>query len=144
MPLTSLKNPCSVLDNQKTTPWFLNRTGNSDPCYLLVGVPTPENLDPWWEPKCNTLPRGQGPGCLSTLESLPKSPHCCQLCSKRGEFSSQLPKGCPYSILPHTSCKADGKPAPLWQIHFVAQLEHSHGVYFICGNRAYLPLPSFW
>ena len=58
-------------------------------------------------------------------------------------FSSQLPKDCPYSIMPHTSCKADGNPAPLWQIRFVAQLEHSHGVYFMCGNRAYLPLPSF-
>ena len=58
-------------------------------------------------------------------------------------FSSQLPKDCPYSIMPHTSCKADGNPVPLWQIRFVALLEHSHGVYFICGNKAYLPLPSF-
>ena len=58
MLLTSLENPCSVLDDQRTTPipsWFLTRAGNSDPCYFLLGVPTPENLTLWWEPKRNTL-----------------------------------------------------------------------------------------
>ena len=37
--------------NHTHSSWFLNRTGNSDPCYSLVGVPTPENLTLWWEPK---------------------------------------------------------------------------------------------
>ena len=54
MLLTSLKNPCSVLDDQKKhshSSWFLNQADNSDPCYSLVGVPTPENLTLWWEPQ---------------------------------------------------------------------------------------------
>ena len=59
MLLTSLKNPCSVLNDQKKhshSSWFLNQADNSDPCYSLVGVPTPENLTLWWEPQWNPLP----------------------------------------------------------------------------------------
>ena len=37
--------------NHTCSSWFLNWAGNSDPCYSLVGVPTPENLTLWWEPK---------------------------------------------------------------------------------------------
>ena len=37
--------------NHTHSSWFLNWAGNSDPCYSLVGVPTPENLTLWWEPK---------------------------------------------------------------------------------------------
>ena len=33
---------------------------------------------------------------------------------------------------------------PLWQTHFVAQLEPSHCVYLLCGDKAYLSLPPFW
>ena len=35
-------------------------------------------------------------------------------------------------------------PYWLWQTHFAAQLKPSHGVYFICGDKAYLSLPPFW
>ena len=41
--------------NHICSSWFLNRAGNSDHCYSLVGVPTPENLTLWWECKQNTL-----------------------------------------------------------------------------------------
>ena len=41
--------------NHICSSWFLNRAGNSDHCYSLVGVPTPENLTLCWEPKRNTL-----------------------------------------------------------------------------------------
>ena len=58
--------------------------------------------------------------------------------------SSQLLKNCPCSIMPCSSCKADGNLVPLWQTHFAAQLKPSHGVYFICGDKAYLSLPPFW
>ena len=58
--------------------------------------------------------------------------------------SSQLLKDCPCSIMPCPSCKAYGNPVPLWQTHFVAQLEPSYCVYFICGEKAYLSLPPFW
>ena len=58
--------------------------------------------------------------------------------------SSQLLKDCPCSIMPCSSCKTDGNPVPLWQTHFVAQLEPSYCVYFICGEKAYLSLPPFW
>ena len=33
--------------NHICSSWFLNRAGNSDHCYSLVGVPTPENLTLW-------------------------------------------------------------------------------------------------
>ena len=33
--------------NHTCSSWFQNRAGNSDPCYSLVGVPTPENLTLW-------------------------------------------------------------------------------------------------
>ena len=46
--------------------------------------------------------------------------------------------------MPCSSCKTDGNPVPLWQTHFVAQLEPSYCVYFICGEKAYLSLPPFW
>ena len=46
--------------------------------------------------------------------------------------------------MPCSSCKADGNPVPLWQTYFAAQLKPSHGVYFICGDKAYLSLPPFW
>ena len=58
--------------------------------------------------------------------------------------SSQLLKDCPCSVMPCSSCKTDGNPVPLWQTHFVAQLEPSYCVYFICGEKAYLSLPPFW
>ena len=47
---------CPGLPKKHTcSSWFLNRAGNSNPCYSLVGVPTPENLMLWWDPKRNTL-----------------------------------------------------------------------------------------
>ena len=46
--------------------------------------------------------------------------------------------------MPCSSCKADANPVPLWETHFAAQLKPSHGVYFICGDKAYLFLPPFW
>ena len=46
--------------------------------------------------------------------------------------------------MPCCSCKADGNSVSLWQIHFAAQLKPSRGVYFICGDKAYLSLPPFW
>ena len=46
--------------------------------------------------------------------------------------------------MPCSSCKADGNPVPLWQTRFAAQVKPSHGVYFICGDKAYLSLPPFW
>ena len=58
--------------------------------------------------------------------------------------SSQLLRDCPCSIITCSSCKADGNPVPLWQTRFAAQLKPSHGVHFICGDKAYLSLPPFW
>ena len=46
--------------------------------------------------------------------------------------------------MPCCSCKADGNPVSLWQTRFAAQLKPSRGVYFICGDKAYLSLPPFW
>ena len=50
--------------NHTHSSWSLNQAGNSDPCYSLVGVPTPENLTLWWEHKGNT-----------TLRTKPRMPH---------------------------------------------------------------------
>ena len=91
-----------------------------------------------------SLPWGKNPGCLATLESLPKCPHCCGFATSGMTVSSQLLKDCPCSIMPCSSCKADGNLVLLWQTHFAAQLKPSHGVYFTCGDKAYLSLPSFW
>lgn len=48
--------------------------------------------------------------------------------------------------MPCSSCMADANCAPLWQTCFVAQLEHSQGVYFICSTylSLILSLPPFW
>lgn len=48
--------------------------------------------------------------------------------------------------MPCSSCKADANRVPLWQTCFVAQLEPSQGVYFICKTylTLILSLPPFW
>ena len=91
-----------------------------------------------------SLPWGQNPGCLKTLESFPKCPHCCGFAASGVTVFSQLLKDCPCSIMPCSSCNMDGNHVPLWQSRFAAQHELSHCVYFVCGDKAYLSLPPFW
>ena len=91
-----------------------------------------------------SLPWGQNPGCLKTLESFPKCPHCCGFAASGVTVFSQLLKDCLCSIMPCSGCNMDGNHVPLWQSRFAAQHELSHCVYFVCGDKAYLSLPPFW
>ena len=76
--------------------WFLNWASNSNPCYSLVGVPTPENLTLWWEPKRNTLYlEDKTQDAYNILEFLPKCPHSCWFCSKWSDGLLPATKGLP-------------------------------------------------
>ena len=125
--------------------WFLNWAGNSDPCYSLVGFPNPEYLTLWWEPKRNTLYlEDKTQDASQHLSPFLNALTAASFAASGVMVCSQLLKDCPCSVMPCSSCKADGNPVPLWQTHFVAQLEPSHCVYYICGDKAYLSLPPFW
>ena len=81
--------------------WFLNRAGSSDPCYSLVGVPTPENLTLWWEPKQNTLyledkTQDASQHLIPSLNALTGA----SFAASGVTDSSQLLKDCPCSIMP--------------------------------------------
>ncbi|ELR46629.1 ERV-FRD provirus ancestral Env polyprotein, partial [Bos mutus] len=131
--------------NHIRSSWFLNRAGNSDHCYSLVGVPTPENLTLWWEPKRNTLfLEYKTQDASQHLNPFLNALTAAGFAASGVTVSSQLLKDCPCSIMPRSSCKADGNPVPLWQTCFGAQLKPSHGVYFTCRDKAYLSLPPFW
>ena len=131
--------------NHTQSSWFLNRAGNPDPCYSLVGVPTPENLTLWWEPKQNTLYlEDRTQDASQHLNPFLNALTAAGFAASGVTVSSQILRDCPCSIMPCSSCKADGNPAPLWQTRFAAQVKPSHGVYFICGDKAYLSLPPFW
>ena len=131
--------------NHIRSSWFLNRAGNSDHCYSLVGVPTPENLTLWWEPKRNTLYlEDRTQDASQHLNPFLNALTAAGFAASGVTVSSQLLKDCPCSIMPRSSCKADGNPVPLWQTYFGAQLKPSHGVYFTCRDKAYLSLPPFW
>ena len=131
--------------NHTCSSWFLNQAGNSDPCYSLVGVPTPENLTLWWEPKRNTLYlEDRTQDASQHLNPFLNALTAAGFAASGVTVSSQLLRDCPCSIMPCSSCKADGNPVPLWQTRFAAQLKPSYGVYFICGDKAYLSLPPFW
>ena len=131
--------------NHTRSSWFLNRAGNSDHCYSLVGVPTPENLTLWWEPKRNTLfLEYKTQDASQHLNPFLNALTAAGFAASGVTVSSQLLKDCPCSIMPCSSCKADGNPVPLWQTCFGAQLKPSHGVYFTCRDKAYLSLPPFW
>ena len=131
--------------NHTHSSWFLNQAGNSDPCYSLVGVPTPENLTLWWEPKQNTLYlEDKTQDASQHLHPFLNALTAAGFAASGVTVSSQLLRDCPCSIMPCCSCKAGGNPVSLWQTHFAAQLKPSHGVYFICGDKAYLSLPPFW
>ena len=131
--------------NHTWSSWFLNWAGNPDPGYSLVGVPTPENLTLWWEPKGNALYlEDKTQDASQQLNPFLNALTAASFAASGVTVSPQLLKDCPCSIITCSSCKADGNPVPLWQTHFAAQLKPSHGVYFICGDKAYLSLPPFW
>ena len=131
--------------NHTQSSWFLNRAGNPDPCYSLVGVPTPDNLTLWWEPKRNTLYlEDRTQDASQHLNPFLNALTAAGFAASGVTVSSQLLRDCPCSIITCSSCKADGNPVPLWQTRFAAQLKPSHGVYFICEDKAYLSLPPFW
>ena len=130
--------------NDTHSSWFLNRAGNTDPSYSLVGVPTPENLTLWWQPKQNILYlENKTQDASQQLNPFLNALTAASFAASGVTVSSQLLKDCPCSIMPCSSCKADGNPIPLWQTHFAAQLKPSHGIYLICGDKAYLSLPPF-
>ena len=154
MLLTSLKK-----EKKKNThsSWFLNRAGNSVPCYSLVGVTTPANLTLWWEPKQNILYlEDKTQNASQDLNPFLNTLTAASFATSGVMVSSQLLKDCPCSIMPCPSCKADGNSVPLWQTCFffvvfvllcffffsffffwqtcfAAQLEPTYGVDFMWG-----------
>lgn len=96
---------CSGQPKNHTHPsWFLNQTGNSNPCYSLVVVPTPGNLTLWWEPKGNTLylrDKSQNPSQHLNPSYMP---HCCHFCSKWSDSFLPAAKGLPLFHYAVTQC----------------------------------------
>ena len=100
--------------NHTHSSWFLNRTGNSDPCYSLVGVPTPENLTLWWEPKQNTLYlEDRTQDASQHLNPFLNALTAAGFAASGVIVSSQLLRDYPCSIMPCSSCKADRNPVLL-------------------------------
>ena len=107
--------------NHTCSSWFLNWAGNSDPCYSLVGVPTPENLTLWWEPKQNTLYlEDRTQDASQHLNPFLNALTAAGFAASGVTVSSQLLKDCPCSIMPCSSCNVDGNHVPLWQSRFAA------------------------
>ena len=78
-----------------------NSAGNSDPCYSLVGVPTPENLTLWWEPTRNTLHlEDKTQDASQHLTPFLNALTAAGFAAGGVAVSSQLLKDCPCSIMP--------------------------------------------
>ena len=137
---------CSRRPNHHTrSSWFLNWMGNSDHSLFACRGSPHENLTLWWEPKWNTLYlEDKSQDASQYLNPFLNALTAAGFAASGVMVSSQLLKDCPCSIMPCSSCKADGNRVPLWQTCFVAQLEPSYCAYFICGEKAYLSLPPFW
>ena len=89
--------------------WFLNRAGNSDPCYSFVGFPNPEYLTLWWEPKRNTLYlEDKTQDASQHLSPFLNALTAASFAISGVTVSSQLLKDCPCSVMPCSSCKTDG------------------------------------
>ena len=100
--------------NHTQSSWFLNRAGNPDPCYSLVGVPTPENLTLWWEPKQNTLYlEDRTQDASQHLNPFLNALTAAGFAASGVIVSSQLLRDYPCSIMPCSSCKADRNPVLL-------------------------------
>ena len=100
--------------NHTHSSWFLNWAGNSDPCYSLVGVPTPENLTLWWEPKQNTLYlEDRTQDASQHLNPFLNALTAAGFAASGVIVSSQLLRDYPCSIMPCSSCKADRNPVLL-------------------------------